>query len=295
MLRYSGRDFTDGDLAVIRLLIESRPDLNRNQLSMEICNRFDWRKVNGGLKDMSCRVALLGMHRAGLITLPAPRCERPQQGGKIQATAATDCPESVPTIDDLKSIEVTLVKASTKTSHLWNEFIHRYHYLGFKTLPGTQLRYFITYQGNPIAMLGFGAAAWKTMPRDNYIGWDAVTRERRLHLIVNNARFLILPWIRRKNLASKILSIAIKRLPQDWENHYSYRPLLLETFVDDTRFTGATYKASNWICVGKTKGRGRFDTKKECKVPVKQVWLFPLVKNAGVTLRTDCVPLKQPP
>lgn len=133
--------------------------------------------------------------------------------------------------------------------------------------------------GQVLALLGFGAAAWKTEPRDNHIGWDAETRKKNLHLIVNNSRFLVLPWVRSKNLASKILSLVSKRICSDWQMRYNYQPVVLETFVERDRFQGTCYKAANWTYVGDTKGRGKLDVRNECKLPVKSVWLYPLRRD----------------
>ncbi len=156
---------------------------------------------------------------------------------------------------------------------------YRYHYLGHKPLPGAQLRYFVTVEEQIIAALGFGAAAWQTAPRDQFIGWSHKQRERNLPLIINNARFLILPWVRSKNLASKILSMVARRLPDDWESQYKIRPVLLETFVDSERFIGTCYKASNWVYVGKTKGRGKLGRAGIQSVPIKDIWLHPLSRH----------------
>jgi hypothetical protein len=164
-------------------------------------------------------------------------------------------------------------------SALWNEYIDRYHYLGYTPLPGAQLRYFVKSGTQILALLGFGAAAWKTAPRDSYIDWDAGTRKRNLHLIVNNARFLILPWVRSRNLASKILSMVSRRIVADWQQKYNYEPVLLETFVEKARFQGTCYKAANWIYVGDTQGRGKLDVHNEYKLPVKGIYLYPLRKD----------------
>jgi len=156
---------------------------------------------------------------------------------------------------------------------LWNEFIDRYHYLGYTPLPGAQIRYFVKDQDEILALLGFSAAAWKTEPRDSFIGWDARRRKQNLHLVANNSRFLVLPWVQSKNLASRILALAGKRLPSDWHDRYCYRPVLLESFVEKERFEGTCYKAANWIYVGDTQGRGKLDIRHEHKVPVKAVWV----------------------
>jgi hypothetical protein len=169
-------------------------------------------------------------------------------------------------------------------ARLWNEYIHRYHYLGHKTLPGAQLRYTVTSGGKIIALLGFGASAWQVAPRDHYIGWSHDQRKKNLHLMVNNARFLILPWVRSKNLASMILAMVARQLPTDWERRYHYRPVLLETFVEKHRFKGTCYQAANWVHVGETKGRGKLGPAGIQSVPIKDLWLYPLEKNFRSTL-----------
>ena len=175
---------------------------------------------------------------------------------------------------------------SRPDSALWNEYIDRYHYLGYTPLPGAQLRYFARWENRLLALLGFGAPAWKTAPRDRFIGWCPSERERNLQLIVNNARFLILPWVQSQNLASKLLALAARLLPQDWHDRYAYRPVLLETFVDTQRFTGACYKAANWIHVGQTQGRGKLDRDHKADLPTKSIWLYPLSKFFRRALRS---------
>ena len=163
---------------------------------------------------------------------------------------------------------------------MWlNEYIERYHYLGHKPLPGAQLRYFIHADKQPVALLGFGAAAWQTAPRDHYIGWNHDQRQANLHLVVNNARFLILPWVQSKNLASMILAMAARRLPDDWQAQYHYRPVLMETFVEKPRFEGTCYKAANWQYLGQTKGRGKLGPAGKQSVPIKDLWVYPLNSN----------------
>lgn len=141
---------------------------------------------------------------------------------------------------------------------------------------GAQLRYFVDSQDGVVALLAFSAAAWRAGDRDNYIGWDEPHRKKNLHLVVSNSRFLILPWIHSKGLASRVLSLAARRLPADWQARYNYRPVLLETFVERDRFKGTCYKAAGWTCVGETKGRGKLDIANEYKLPVKTIWIKPL-------------------
>lgn len=271
-MRYCGREFTKKEISWIRQLIDERADISRKDISIEFCREYDWFKPDGGLKDMSCRVAMLKMEKDGHFTLPAPKTKHTKPYKKIRTLWAAEQSEIHKKAGEFK-LELELV--NKRSSSLWNEFIDRYHYLGYKTLPGAQLRYFVKAEGRILALLGFGAAAWKTAPRDNYIGWDKPTRKKNLHLIINNARFLILPWVHSKNLGSKILSLASKRICTDWEKQYNYRPVLLETFVEKQRFKGTCYKAANWVEVGDTRGRGKLGNKVG-EVPVKSVWLYPL-------------------
>ena len=277
--RYCGRDFSLEEMAHIRSQIALKPPHNRHQLSKMVCEQLDWRRHDGRIKDMSCRVAMLRMHRDGLIELPSPERKNGNGNTRPKITAASNPQRPLCSrIDKIGEINLHLV-SSHKDSSLWNEVIQRYHYLGYTPLPGAQLRYLIFRSSTLLGALGFGAAAWSAAPRDHFIGWTSTARQANLHLVINNARFLILPWISVKNLASKTLAIASKRLPSDWELHYGYRPVLLETFVECQRFRGTCYRATNWIYVGKTKGRGKLEKSKKQVVPIKDIFLHPLVKS----------------
>ncbi len=171
-------------------------------------------------------------------------------------------------------------------SLLWDGLIERYHYLGHSPLSGAQVRYLIHCDQALVGAIGFGAAAFKLKARDQWIGWEPTQRERRRDWIVNNRRFLILPWIRVRNLASHILAKAARQVQQDFLQQYGYAPVLLETFVEQGRFSGGCYRAANWIPVGQTAGRGRNDRttcterkQRGTPLPIKQVWLYPLRKN----------------
>jgi hypothetical protein len=276
-MRYCGRDFTLGEIDLIRELL-TVPEMNRARLSREVCERLGWRRDNGALKDMSCRVALLRMHTDGLISLPPPRNPKPVTYRSYpHLEQAVLEPAIIPSVD-LATLTVEPV-LTTADSRLWNTYIERHHYLGHQLMPGAQLRYFVRAAGHIIAALGFGASAWKVKPRDQLIGWTAEQRQRNLHLVVNNARFLILPWIRCKNLASRILALVSRRLPDDWHARYAYRPVLLETFVEKPRFTGTCYKAANWQRLGDTQGRGKLDTLHRHDQPIKSIWIYPLTRH----------------
>jgi hypothetical protein len=276
-MRYSGRIFTEAEVTWITNQIQSDARLGRRQLSRRFCETFHWLKPNGTVKDVSCRVAFLQMERDGFITLPPQKQASSRAPKHIEHTLLTAPGVALDCRAGELHLECELV--TRQSSRLWNEFIDRYHYLGYKTLSGAQIRYFILSEGAVIALLGFGAAAWKIAPRDDFIGWSPQTRRKNLHLIINNARYLILPWIRVKNLGSRILSLIIKRIANDWMQVYQYRPVLLESFVQKDRFSGTVYKASNWLYVGDTVGRGKLDRTHQAQKPIKSIWLYPLHKS----------------
>ena len=277
MKRYCGRDFSPREQAQLRQLITDNPDAHRAELSRQVCRMLDWYKADGGLKEMSCRVAMLRMHDDGLLELPPPRRTKPP-ARKFCPTSASDTqPSIIKPIHELGKLQLQLVTRAN--SGLWNEFIQRYHYLGFTPLPGAQLRYFVMLDEQVVALLGFGAAAWQVAGRDKFIGWNKEQRGRHLPLVVNNARFLILPWIQSKNMASKILAMICRQLPDDWFNRYKLRPVLMETFVETDRFAGTCYRAANWQPVGKTQGRGKLGPRGKLSVPIKEILLYPLARD----------------
>ena len=279
-MRYCGREFTGEEIDLIHRLIAT--GVNRQRLARMFCEEVNWRKPDGGLKEMSCKVAFLKMHRDGHIILPPPTKPANNHLKKPRATLAA---LPGPGIErNAGELTLRIEIADKTTSALWNEYIDRYHYLGYTPLPGAQIRYFVKSGDQALALLGFSAEAWKAAPRDGCIGWDSEMRKKNLHLIVNNARFLILPWVRSKNLASRILSMIAKRLAADWYERYCYEPVLLETFVEKERFTGTCYKAGNWTCVGDTQGRGKLDVRNERLLPVKSIWLYPLRKDFVIWL-----------
>ena len=274
-----GRTFNSDDLALISRIITENPSALRQEISRKVCLAFDWFKPDGGLKDMSCRVAMLKLHRSGLIELPPPIHGNVNGRRRIQLTPRGEPQKPiVKPVRDLLPLELRRV-VSKEDSYFWNELIDRYHYLDYGNLQGAQIRYLVNSSEGWLGALSFSGAAWKVKPRDLWIGWTHENRIEKLHLLVNNTRFLILPWVNSKNLASKILSLCVKKLPQDWQDVYNYKPVLLETFVERDRFAGTCYKAANWVFVGCTQGRGKMDRFSERKLPVKDIYLYPLTRN----------------
>ena len=230
---------------------------------------------------MSCRVAMLRMQDDRLLQLPPPRNGNNNGKPYLRRTlwAEPAAPLEAASPKQLGELHLEVV-TGRHDSHLHNEFIDRYHYLGYQPLPGAQLRYFVRANQRIVALLCFGAAAWKTQPRDIFIGPGLPSSDNSASTwSPTTPRFLILPWVRCQNLASAILGMAARRLPQDWNLHYGYSPVLLETFVELPRFRGTCYRAANWSLLGKTKGRGKLDVYNQALLPKKAIWVYPLVKN----------------
>ena len=247
-------------------------------MSVELCRRWDIRGHDGRLKDMACRNLLLKLERAGVLTLP-PR-QRPGPNAYRNREIPDVAHETTAVACELPSLEplsVTVVRRNSAEDRLFNCLVRKYHYLGLRNTVGENLKYLIRAGcGRPLACLLFGSAAWKTQPRDRFIGWDRPTRERNLQLVTNNTRFLVLPWVRVPCLASRVLSLVARRVRTDWELKYGHGVFLLETFVDTSRFRGACYRAANWLRLGQTTGRTRNNRCKRIRTTVKDVYVLPL-------------------
>lgn len=286
------RPFGAAGLKTVREIIAAgKPEsIKRSEIARRVCRALEWKSPNGKLKVVGGRVALLRLHRRGWIELP-PSTGGNGYGGTRRLMpeveipdgddSALDCP-----LEHLGGISLQRV-AGKADSALWNGLIDRYHYLGHKALSGAQVRYVIHSDQGLLGAIGFGAAAFKVAARDEWIGWDGAGREANREWVLNNRRFLILPWIRVRNLASHLLSLAARQVQEDFQNQYGYRPVLLETFVEKDRFQGTCYRAANWIEVGETSGRGRNDrSRKRDRIdsgpplPIKAIWLYPLRKDA---------------
>jgi len=241
---------------------------------------------------MSARVGLLRLARAGHIKLPAPT--KSNGNGRRRPLATSDGEPAQPVnfpARDLAPLVFEAVKGRIRRSRLWNELIQRYHYLGYAPVPGAQVRYFVRSRcGRDLALISFSACSWKVAARDRFIGWEPERREKMLGRVLNNARFLILPWVRSPNLASMILGACAKVLPDDFQREHGVRPLLLESFVEQERFAGTCYQAAGWLRVGSTKGRGRNDRLALRQLSVKDVWLRPLGRHWRRHLLSSPVP-----
>lgn len=273
-----GRKTTYEDIKLVQKLIAANPDWHRTRLSKELCKLWNWRNSNGQLKDMACRTFLLKLEQHGYLTLP----ERRRPGGSSYKQAIPKIPHQTdPIVGNLHGLlPVTVEQVDQTHLKLFKCLISSYHYLGFNVTVGQNMKYMVfDKRGNPLSCLLFGSAAWKCAPRDQFIGWNRMVREANVNLITNNMRFLILPWVRIPHLASHILGQVARRISTDWEEKYGHPVCLLETFVEKDRFFGTCYRAANWTMVGQTTGRSRNDRYSTMKVPVKDVYLYPLTKN----------------
>jgi hypothetical protein len=283
-VKLCGRPFDGSDLERIRAEIVAADPPLRSEIARRVCRVLEWTDALGRPKLMSARVGLLRLHRAGLIELPAP--SRGNGNGRGLMRGPERWPEPVAvvgTVAELRGLRLEAV-VDASASRLWNGLIGRYHYLGYTPLPGAQLRYLIHHDGGVLGAIGFGAAAWKVAVRDRWIGWDAPCREAHLGRVLNNARFLLLPWVRVKNLASKVLALAAARIPKDFAARYGERVVLLETFVERPRFAGTCYRAANWHYLGETTGRGKCDRAHQAALPRKGVYVYPLTAGFRAAL-----------
>ena len=273
-----GRETSYAEIELVQRLIVDHPDWHRTRLSKELCRIWDWCNLGGQIKDMACRSFLLKLEQRGYINLPTRRVAG---GGALKRPIAAIAHSSAPVCARFDVIAPVIV-APVKRAELplFKRLLSCYHYLGYSGTVGQNMKYIVfDSTGNPLACLLFGSSAWKSAARDNHIGWSAASREANINLTTNNTRFLILPWVRVPHLASHILGQVARRIRADWLEKYGHPVHLLETFVDKERFAGTCYKAANWVCVGETTGRSRNDRHYTLKVPVKDIYLYPLTKN----------------
>lgn len=280
-----GRIVDNTDLIWLRSWIDAHPDWSRFRIATELCKLWHWSTPTGRLKDFAARTFLRKLLKRGLITLP-PICTFNQRKGGFAAPKTTVAVPLLPapsvdtSIANLLPLSFIIPPRRSDEEQRFHHYLARHHYLGFHRTVGENLKYLVQDRdGHDLACVLFGSAAWKTKPRDQFIGWSHPTRERKLLWITNNTRFLILPWVRVPHLASHVLGRIIRRIRTDWQAQYGHPVHLLETFVERDRFAGTCYKAANWICVGSTQGRGRQDRYSALQVPIKDIYLYPLVPN----------------
>jgi Domain of unknown function (DUF4338) len=275
----SGREFTKEEIREIQETVRVYWRLSWKELVQTICEHLDWVTPAGRNKVASCAKALLKLESLGLVKLPTLCASQQRKGEREIVVGAGSAPEEeiAGTVREVAPVEVKPV-GGKEAMQLWNEYVHRYHPLGYKRPFGAHQRYFLVGRGGRrLGCLLFASSAWALRERDAWIGWTERDRAQRLNWVVTNTRFLIFPWVRVRNLASKALSLAAQRIRKDWGERYGYGPVLLETFVEVERYRGTCYQAANWIRLGETCGRGRMDRHKRYLSTPRAIYVYPLV------------------
>jgi hypothetical protein len=278
--RYRGKNYTREDISFIRQLITDNPDASRRALSQKLCITWGWVQENGALRDQVCRSFMLALDRAGYIKLPPRKRVPPNPLANRRKPPKVDIDQTpleapLAAITPLSIREVRRGKDET----LLHSLIEQYHYLGYTQPVGEHAKYMIYTGKKPIACITWSSAPRHIGCRDRFIGWCKTERENNLHYMAYNSRFLILPWIRVRYLASHILSLVARQISTDWQNRYGHDVYYLETFIDTERFAGICYQAANWIYLGNTTGRGKNDQTGRANRSIKAVYGYPLKKN----------------
>lgn len=279
VLRYRGRGVTSKEVTFIRELIAARPGASRRALSMELCAAWDWVQQNGAPRDMVCRGLMLALHRAGHIALPPAQWQ-------LRGAYRREAPEDVPVeesalscgLSELGPLSFRQVRR-TEWEGLFNGLIAKHHYLGYTRPVGEHLKYLVYAGSRPVACFAWSSAPRHLGPRDRFIGWSAEARRGNIRFVAYNSRYLILPWVAVRHLASHLLGRMAKMLPGEWERVYGHPVHFAETFVDPTRFKGTCYRAANWVYLGQTTGRGKDDQTMRPNRSLKDVLGYPLTKN----------------
>ncbi len=273
------RTINEEDISSIQATVNEHWDKGRTHISRVLCQKWNWLQPNGRLKDMACRELLLTLKRKGFISLPPGyhNGNNKKRNRIIPVVEIEKTPlEGKPS--HFEPVQLQLVR-NTSLEPLYNSLIQQHHYLGYRQIVGNHLKYMAFIDEQPVACLGWGSAAWSVKSRESFIGWDKPTKENNLHLVVNNTRFLILPWVNIKFLASKVLGLNARRISEDWFKIYNHHVYLLETFVEQDRFKGTCYKAANWVRAGQTKGTAKRGHDHLFHGKIKDVYLYPLRKD----------------
>ena len=286
VFRYRSRELASHDIDFIRSAISKYYSRGRSYISRVLCRHWNWVQPNGKLKEYPARDLLLRLEEKGFIKLP-PRFN---QKNNLKRNTYAQIPifkkqDLTGIVGNYSKLTIQIVKQTD--SYLWNYLLHHYHYLGQPKLVGEHLKYLACLNGQVVACISWASAAWKIKSREEFIGWDESTKRKKLYLIANNTRFLILPWIRVKHLASKVLALNLKRLSDDWQNIYNHRVYLVETFVDTSRFKGTCYKAANWQYVGQTSGSAKKGNDYLYHGQPKAVYLYSLHRKFRSLLNDD--------
>jgi hypothetical protein len=273
-----GRRLGAAQVQQVRDLLAAHPDWSRYRLSRQLCELWRWQAPNGQWQDMAARSLLLKLEQRGWIRLPARRWPSPNRMVHKRVRAVEHACELITGgLAEVAPLDIQELSQRPEGLPLYEWLLHEYHYLSYASPVGLNLKYLVRdRQGRPLSCLLFGSAAWHCAVRDRFIGWSEAARAQGLQRLTNNTRFVVLPWVRVPQLASHILSRVLVRLPQDWQSKYARSLELVETFVDSSRFTGACYRAANWLDLGPTTGRTRQDRAHRLAVAPKRVLVYPL-------------------
>jgi hypothetical protein len=280
---FSGRTFSSEDIETIKWITRTYSQLSRTEIAATVCELIGWVTPAGRPKKPQCAAYLDKLEVKGLIELPARKAAK-RSAGKRKPVRKAVSDTRPADITECGAITLELADDADKRRR-WREYISRYHTIGYKQAYGAQLKYFITSDGEDLGCLQFSAAAWALQKRDEWIGWSVEDRKARLNLVLNNSRYLVLPWVHIRNLSSRALSAAARRICEDWLNAYCYAPVLLETFVDTAFYHGTSYRAANWVYLGETQGRGRMDRHHEHGLSQKAIFMYPLRKDFRAVLQ----------
>jgi hypothetical protein len=290
VLRYRNRDITAADIAFLNELCASQWE-RRGDLFRAVCTAWGWRQANGAQSLYACSDLLLRLQERGLIKLPPP-ARPPGQNRTRRWLSTLPIPvDLIPLMGlEVRDPDADLSRVCVRPIHAeerlgWRVYMQRYHPLGDRPMVGEHLLYAAFLDDELVALLGWAAAALRAPLRDAYVGWDEPTKHNRLHLVTNNIRFLILPWIRVRHLASKVLALNLRRLSADWQKVWNHPVLMAETFVDTTRYRGTCYRAANWQHLGETAGRSKRGNQYIHGVTKKALFVYPLQRHAARTLR----------
>jgi hypothetical protein len=287
---FCGQRCTAQEITLIQDVVGRFPALSRMELAHTVCELLDWKRANGGLKGRECWEFLERLAADGRLQLPAKQRRRPVGSRtRVPVTPHGDPqPAVVGTVGEFAPVVLERVRVPEQRA-LFRELVGRYHYLGHAMPFGAHLRYLV-YLSTPVrrvvGCVQFSSAAWRIAVRDHWIGWSDTQRRRQLARVVNNSRFLILPWVQVQNLASAVLALSTRRMVTEWHEQYGVEPVLVETLVEPARYAGTCYRAANWVALGMTAGRGRMDrTHQRHGAAPKTVWVYPLVRGAVGRLR----------
>ena len=272
-----GRTISEDDISIINNLIKEHFHKGRKHISRQLAHHWNWYQPNGQTKDMACRYILLSLEQEGLIKLP-PRLNSANNEKRKIEKIELDKKPLTGTITNHPCVKLKHL-ISPEEQKLWNRIIHSYHYQGYQILVGKYLKYIAYIDNRPVALLGWGSAAWSLEARDTWIGWSKEMKDRNLCGIVNNIRFLILPWVKIKFLASHVLGLSIRQIQDDWAKRYGHTIYLLETFVEQDKFHGTCYKAANWTYLGQTKGNAKRGNTHTYHGKIKKVFVYPLCND----------------